>query len=109
MNHIAAEWEKKAREQKKEEKQRKQEARDRGEDVSSDGDDDDDDNDDDEVAAGVDWGVLEDEGTLTSAPSSMQEPLPFHAEGSESVRSAEVGAKESTASHGVSAEDRWMG
>ena len=68
VNCITAEWDKQAREQKKQEKQRKQEARDRGEDVSS---DDDDDNDDDEIAAGVDWGVLEDEGTLTSAPPSV--------------------------------------
>ena len=30
-------------------------------------------------------------------------------EGSESTRSAEVGAKESTASRGVPVEDRWMG
>ena len=37
----------------------------------------------------------------------MQGPFPFHAEGSELVRSVEAG--ESTASHGVPAEDRWMG
>jgi len=68
----------------------------------------------------VDWDVLEDEDTLTSAHLSIQGPFPFHAEGSESVRSVEVGqtscpssgpagAGESTASHGVPAEDRWMG
>ena len=62
-NRLAAEWDKKAREQKKE-RQLKQEARDRGEDVSG---DDDDDDDDGEVAADVDWGVLEDEDMLTSA------------------------------------------
>ena len=108
-NRIAAEWDKQAREQRKQEKQRKQEPWDRGEDVSSDDDDDDDnDDDDDKVAAGVDWGVLEDEGTLTSPPPSMQEPLSSHVEGSESARSAEVGAEESTASRGVPAEDRWV-
>ena len=104
---ITAEWDKQVREQRKQEKQRKQEARDRGEDVSSD-DDDDDDDDDDEVAAGVDWGVLEDEGMLTSAPPSVQEPLSSRAEGSESARLAEVGAKESVASCGVPVEDRWV-
>ena len=57
----------------------------------------------------MDWGVLEDEGTLTSAHLSVQEPLSFCAEGSESTRSAEVGAKESAASRGVPTEDRWMG
>ena len=70
-NRVVAEWEKRAREQEKAEKQRKQEAWDRGEDVSSDDDDDDDDDDVDEVVAGVDWGVLEDEGPLTSAPPSV--------------------------------------
>ena len=63
-NRLAAKWDKKAREQKKKERQLKQEARDRGEDVSG---DDDDDDDDGEVAADVDWGVLEDEDMLTSA------------------------------------------
>ena len=87
-------------------KRQKQEARDRGEDMSSD-DDDDDDDDDDEVTVDVDWGALEDEDVLTSAHPSMQGPFPFHAEGSESVRS--VGAGESAASHGMPAEDRWMG
>ena len=77
LNRIAAEWDKKTRELKKQERRRKQEARDRGEDVSSDDDDDDDDDDGDEVAGDVDWVVLEDEGTLTSAHPSMQEPLPF--------------------------------
>ena len=71
-------------------------------------DDDDDDNDDeDEVLVDVDWGLLEDEDTLTSARPSVQGPFPFHVEGSESVRSVEAG--ESAASHGVLAEDRWMG
>ena len=74
--------------------------------MSSD-DDDDDDDDDDEVAVDMDWGILEDKDTLTSAHPSMQGPFPFHAEGSESVRSVEAG--ESIASHGVPAEDRWMG
>ena len=74
--------------------------------MSSD-DDDDDDDDDDEVVVDVDWGVLEDEDTLTSAHPSMQGPFPFHMEGSESVRSVEAG--ESAASHSVLAEDRWMG
>ena len=69
--------------------------------------DDDDDDDDDEVLVDVDWGVLEDEDTLISAHLSVQGPFPFHAEGSESVRSVE--AEESTASHGVPGEDRWMG
>ena len=74
--------------------------------MSSD-DDDDDDDDDDEVVVDVDWGILEDKDTLTSARPSMQGPSPFHAEGSESVRSVEAG--ESAASHGVPAEDRWVG
>ena len=74
--------------------------------MSSD-DDDDDDDDDDEGVVDVDWGVLEDEDTLTSAHPPVQGPFLFHAEGSESVRSVEAG--ESAASHGVPAEDRWMG
>ena len=98
-NRLAAEWDKKAREQKKKERQLKQEARDRGEDVSG---DDDDDDDDGEVAADVDWGVLEDEDMLTSANPPLQGPFAFHAEGSELVE-----AGESAASHGVPAEDRW--
>jgi len=56
----------------------------------------------------VDWGILEDEGTLTSAPPSVQEPLSSRAEGSESARLAEVGAEESAASRGVPVEDRWV-
>jgi len=108
-NHIAAEWDKKTRELKKQERRRKQEAWDRGEDVSSDDDNDNNDDDGDDVANNVDWGVLEDEGTLTSAHPSVQEPLLFRMEGSESARSAEVGAEEFTASCGVLAEDRWMG
>ena len=65
-----------------------------------------DDDDDDEVAVGVDWDVLEDEDTLTSGHPSVQGPFPFHADGSESMRSVEAG--ESTTSHGVPAEDRWV-
>ena len=42
----------------------------------------------------MDWGILEDEGTLTSAPPSVQEPPSSHVEGSDSARSAEVGAEE---------------
>ena len=52
-NRLAAERDKKAREQMKKERRLKQEAWDRGEDVSSD-DDDDNDDDDDEVAIDVD-------------------------------------------------------
>ena len=70
-NRITAEWDKRTKEVKKQEMRRKQEAQDQGEDVSSDDDDDDDDVDDDEVAGDVDWGVLEDEGMLTSAHPSM--------------------------------------
>ena len=66
-NRLAAERDKEAKEEMKKAKRLKQEARDRGEDVSSeDDDDDDDDNDDNEVAVDVDWGILEDEETLTS-------------------------------------------
>ena len=100
-NRLAAELDKKTREQKKKEMRRKQEAWDRGEDVSSD-DDDDDDDDDGEVAVGMDWDILEDEGTLTDAHPSTQGPFAFHAEGSELVE-----AGESAASHGVLGEDRW--
>ena len=106
-NRLAAERDKKAKEEMKKAKRLKQEARDRGEDVSSEDDDDDDDDDDDEVAVDVDWGVLEDEDTLTSGHPSVQGPFPFHAEGSGSMRSVEAG--ESASSHGVLAEDRWMG
>ena len=73
--------------------------------MSSDDDDDDDDGDD-EVVVDMDWSILEDEDTLVSAHSSVQGPFPFHAEGSESVRSVEAGG--SAASHGVPAEDLWM-
>ena len=107
-NRLAAERDKKAKEEMKKAKRLKQEARDRGEDVSSDDDGDDDDDDgDDEVAVDVDWGVLEDEETLTSGHPPVQGPFAFHAEGSESMRSVEAG--ESAASHGVPAEDRWTG
>ena len=104
-NRLMAEQDKQAREQMKKVKRLKQEARDRGEDVSSE-DEDDDDDDDDEVAVGVDWDTLEDEDTLTSGHPSVQGPFPFHAEGSESMRSVEAG--EFAASHGVLAEDRWV-
>ena len=107
-NRLAAERDKKAREEMKKAKRLKQEARDRGEDVSSEDDDDDDDDDDDEeVAVDVDWDVLEDEDTLMSGHPSVQGPFAFHAEGSRSMRSVEAG--ESAASHSVPAEDRWMG
>jgi len=66
-------------------------------------DDDVDDDDDREVAVGVDWDILEDEGTLTDAHPSTQGPFAFHAEGSELV-----GAEESAALHSVLGEDRWM-
>ena len=56
----------------------------------------------------MDWGILEDKGTLTSAPPSAWEPLLSRAEGSESMRSAAVGAEESAASRGVPAEDQWV-
>ena len=105
-NRLAAGRDKEAKEEMKKAKRLKQEARDRGEDVSSEDDDDDDDDDDDEVAIDMDWGVLEDEDTLTSAHPSVQGPFPFHTEGSESVRSVE--ARESAASHGMPAGDRWM-
>ena len=107
-NRLAAERNKKAKEEMKKAKRLKQEAWDRGEDVSSeDNDDDDDDDDDDEVAVDVDWGILEDEETLISGHPPVQGPFPFHAEGSRSMRSVEAG--ESAASHGVPAEDRLMG
>ena len=107
-NRLAAERDKEAKEEMKKAKRLKQEARDRGEDVSSEDDNDDDDDDgDDEVAVDVDWGVLEDEETLTSGHPPVQGPFAFHAEGSESMRSVEAG--ESASSHGVPAEDRWMG
>ena len=70
-NRTTAEWDKRTRELKKKEMIRKQQARDRGEEVSSDDDNDDDNDDDDEVAADVDWDVLEDEDMLTSAHPSM--------------------------------------
>ena len=96
---------------------RKQQARDRGEEIDS---DDDDDNNDDKVAADVDWDVLEDEDMLIDAHPSMQGPFLFHAEGSESMRSVEVGrtigpssgpvgAGEFAAPSGVPPEDRWIG
>ena len=82
-NCIAVEWDKNMRELRKKKLLWKQQARDRGEETGSD------DDDDDEVAANVDWDVLEDEDTLTDAHRSMHGTFPFHAEGSESVRSTE--------------------
>jgi len=112
-----AKWDKRTRELKKKEMIRKQQARDRGEETGSDDDDDDDDDDEfDEVAAAVDWGVLEDEDSLSGTQLSTQGPFPFHVGGSESMRLAElgpslgpVGAGGSAATLGVPAEDRWMG
>ena len=112
-----AEWDKKTRELRKKKLLRKQQVRDRGGETGS---DDDDNDDDDEVAADVDWDVLEDEDMLTDAHRSMQGPFLFHAGGSEFVRSVEVGqtigpssglvgAGESAATPGVPVEDRWMG
>ena len=66
---------------------RKQQARDRGEETGSDDDDD----EFDEVAADMDWDVLEGEDSLTGTQLSTQGPFPFHAGGSESVRPAETG------------------
>ena len=114
MNRIAAEWDKRTRELKKKKMLRKQQAWDRGEETGS---DDDDDNDEyDEVAADVDWDVLEGEDSLTGTQLSTQGPFPFHVGGSESVRPVEpgpslgqVGAGGSAATPGVSVEDRWMG
>ena len=71
-NRLAAERDKKAREQMKKERRLKQEARDRGEDVSSD-DDDNDDDDDDKVVVDMDWGVqLKDKKHLTDLLSALQ-------------------------------------
>ena len=63
-NRIATEWDKRTRELRKKLLQ-KQQACDRGEETGS--DDDDDDDEFDEPAAGVDWGVLEGEDSLTGA------------------------------------------
>ena len=60
-NHIMAEWDKRTRELRKKKLLWKQQAHDRGEETGCD------DNDNDEVAADVDWDVLEDEDTLTDA------------------------------------------
>ena len=70
-NRTVAKWDKRTRELKKKEMIWKQQARDRGEEVSSDDNDDDDDDNDEEVAADVDWDVLEDKDTLTSARPSV--------------------------------------
>ena len=60
----------KTRELRKKEPLRKQQARDRGEEIGSDDDDDDDGEEFDEVAAGVDWDVLEGEDSLTGTQLS---------------------------------------
>ena len=84
-NRIAAKWDKRARELRKKKLLRKQQARDRGEETGSV------DDDDDEVATDVDWGILEGEDMLTDAHRPMRGPFLFQAEGSESVRSVEMG------------------
>ena len=82
-NRIVAEWDKKTRELRKKLLLQKQQARDRGEETCSD--------DDDEVAADMDWDVLENEDMLIDAHRPMKGPFPFHAEGSEFMRLVEVG------------------
>jgi len=102
-------WDKKTRELTKKKAIRKQQARVRGEETGS--EDDDDDGESDKAAAGVDWGDLEDEDSL-----STQGPFPFHTGGSESTGTVEpglplglVGAGGSTVTLGVPTEDRWTG
>ena len=56
-------WDKKTRELAKKKAIRKQQARDRGEETGS--EDDDDDDESDEGAAGMDWGDLVDEDSLS--------------------------------------------
>ena len=85
MNRAMAGWDKRMRELMKKKAIQRQQAQDRGEETGSEDDVDDDDNDDDEVAADVDWDVLEDEDTLTGAHPRMRGPFPFHVEGSESM------------------------
>ena len=80
-----AEWDKKTTELRKKKLLWKQQACDRREEIGSD------DDDDNEVATDVDWDVLEDEDMLIDAHRPMKGPFPFHAEGSESMRSVEVG------------------
>ena len=63
-NHAVAGWDKKTRELTKKKAIWKQQARDRGEEIGS--KDDDDDDESDEAAAGVDWGDLEDEDSLST-------------------------------------------
>ena len=63
-NRALAGWDKKTRELTKKKAIWKQQARDRGEETSSD-DDDDDDDDDDETSAGVDWGDMVNEDSLS--------------------------------------------
>ena len=68
----------------------------------------------------MDWDVLEGEDSMIGTQLSTQGPFPFHAGGSESVRSAEagqtigpslgpVGAGGSATTPKVPLEDRWMG
>ena len=78
----------KTKELKRKKMLQKQQAREQGEETDS---DDDDDEEFDKVVADVEWDVLEGEDSLTGTHSSMQGPFPFHAEGSESVRPAEMG------------------
>ena len=63
-NCAMAGWDKKTRELAKKKAIQKQQAQDRGEETGS--EDDDDDDESDEGAAGVDWGDLEDEGSLST-------------------------------------------
>ena len=66
-NRIVADWDKQTRELRKKELLWKQQARDRGEETGS---DDDDDDEFDEVAADMDWDVLEGEDSLTGTQLS---------------------------------------
>ena len=63
-NHAVAGWDKKTRALAKKKAIRKQQARDRGEETGI--EDDYDDDESDEGAAGVDWGDLEDEDSLST-------------------------------------------
>ena len=69
VNRAMAGWDKKMRELMKKKVIWKQQARDRGEETSS--EDDDDEDESDEAAAGVDWGDLEDEDSLSSDRKSV--------------------------------------
>ena len=67
-NRALAGWDKKTRELAKKKAIRKQQARDRGEETSGEDDDDDDESDKEEgdtEAAGVNWGDLENEDSLS--------------------------------------------